>query len=48
MKDARERYIMGEIDEAGYDAAVESWYAQGGSKIAEEYTAAYKKTLEND
>ncbi len=48
LKDARERYIMGEIDEAGYDAAVESWYAQGGSKIAEEYTAAYKKTLEND
>lgn len=46
MEDARVQYIMGEIDEAGYDAAVSLWYAQGGTQIIEEYTAAYQKSLE--
>ncbi len=48
LEDARTQYIMGEIDEAGYDAAVERWYAQGGEQIAEEFTEAYQQSLANE
>lgn len=41
IEDARIKYIMGEIDEAGFDAAVAKWRKDGGDKIIEEYTAAY-------
>lgn len=43
LDDARVQYIMNVIDEAGYDAAVEQWFAQGGTKVVEEYNAAYEK-----
>jgi putative aldouronate transport system substrate-binding protein len=45
ITDARNQYIMGIIDEAAFDAAVAEWYKRGGSKIAEEFTAAYKKSI---
>jgi len=45
LLDARIQYIMGIIDEAGYDAAVASWWAQGGTQIAEEFTVEYQKSL---
>ena len=45
LADARVRYIMGEIDEAGYDVAVAAWYAQGGTQIAEEFNVAYQNSL---
>ena len=48
LKDARVQYIMGEIDEEEYDSAIATWYEQGGTQIAEEYTAAYQKSLENN
>lgn len=41
IEDARIKFIMGEIDEAGFDAAVAKWRKDGGDKIIEEYTAAY-------
>jgi putative aldouronate transport system substrate-binding protein len=44
IEDARIKFIMGEIDEAGFDAAVAKWKKDGGDKIIEEYTAAYNKT----
>lgn len=47
LEDAMVQYIMGEIDEAGYDAAIAQWYSQGGTQIIEEYTAAYQKSLDN-
>ena len=44
LNDACIQYIMGVIDEAGYDAAVEQWFAQGGTKVVEEYNTAYAKS----
>lgn len=41
--DARVKYIMGEIDEKGYEDAVANWHKQGGDNIIEEYTEAYDK-----
>ena len=42
ISDARNQYIAGQIDEAGFKAVVADWYAQGGTAICEEYAAAYK------
>lgn len=35
ISDARVQYIMGQIDEAGFDKAVEEWMAQGGNELIE-------------
>lgn len=43
IEDARVKFIMGAIDEKGFDAAVAKWRQDGGDKIIEEYTAAYNK-----
>lgn len=42
ISDARNQFIAGQIDEAGFKAVVADWYAQGGKAICDEYTAAYK------
>ena len=42
ISDARVQYVVSQIDEAGFKAAIEQWYTQGGQKIVEEYTAAYQ------
>ena len=42
LKDARTQYICGEIDEAGFRAAMDTWLAQGGQKIIDEVNAMYK------
>lgn len=41
ITDARNKFIAGQIDEAGFKGEVEKWYAQGGQQIVEEYTDAY-------
>lgn len=41
--DARVKYIMGELDDKGYAAAIAGWRSQGGDKIADEFTQAYNK-----
>ena len=41
VEDARVRYIMGDIDESGFNTAVAKWHKDGGDKIIEEYTQAY-------
>lgn len=41
IMDANIKYIMGEIDEAGYQAEVDKWMSRGGEKVIEEYTEAY-------
>ncbi|WP_411350135.1 extracellular solute-binding protein [Paenibacillus sp. WLX2291] len=41
--DARVKYIMGEIDDAGYSEAITNWKNLGGNRIIEEYNAAYSK-----
>jgi putative aldouronate transport system substrate-binding protein len=40
INDATYNYMLGEIDEAGFDAEVEKWETQGGSKIIEEFNAS--------
>lgn len=42
--DATFKYIMGQLDEKGFNAEVEKWKKSGGDKIAKEYEEAYKKT----
>jgi putative aldouronate transport system substrate-binding protein len=41
--DAQVKFIMGQIDEAGYNKALEDWRKAGGDKIIAEFTAEYKK-----
>jgi putative aldouronate transport system substrate-binding protein len=43
IDDARTKFIMGAIDEQGWNKAVEQWSSSGGSKMIEEYTAEYAK-----
>lgn len=42
LKDARTQYICGEIDEAGFRAAMDTWLAQGGQQIIDEVNALYE------
>lgn len=41
--DATIKYIMGDIDEKGFDAEVEKWKKSGGDSMREEFEAAYEK-----
>jgi putative aldouronate transport system substrate-binding protein len=41
--DATIKYIMGEIDDKGFDAEVEKWKKSGGDSMRSEYEEAYKK-----
>ncbi|BFT70621.1 extracellular solute-binding protein [Paenibacillus sp. P36] len=43
INDARTKFIMGEINEAGWDAAVALWKKNGGEKVIKEYTEQYEK-----
>ncbi|MEK8130332.1 extracellular solute-binding protein [Paenibacillus filicis] len=44
IDDARTKFIMGQLDEAGWNSAVNKWLQDGGSKIIEEYTDSYNKS----
>jgi putative aldouronate transport system substrate-binding protein len=44
ITDATFKYIMGQSTEADFTKAVQTWKDSGGSKITEEYEAAYKLT----
>ncbi|HZG57926.1 extracellular solute-binding protein [Paenibacillus sp.] len=41
LHDARVKYVMGAIDEAGLQAAADEWRKQGGDKIIQEYEKQY-------
>ncbi|OAS18721.1 extracellular solute-binding protein [Paenibacillus oryzisoli] len=43
LTDARTQYIMGKIDDAGFDAAVQQWKKIGGDQVAKELSELYKK-----
>lgn len=43
MTDAMIKFIMGNIDEAGYQAEIQKWRSQGGDKIIQEYEAEYAR-----
>ncbi|MFK3936880.1 extracellular solute-binding protein [Alkalihalobacillus sp. NPDC078783] len=41
IDDATYKYMLGQLDEAGFDAAVDNWLNQGGQDMIDEYTEAY-------
>ncbi|WP_438445421.1 extracellular solute-binding protein [Gorillibacterium sp. sgz5001074] len=41
MKDATYQYIMGKIDAAGFQKAIDKWKSDGGQKIIDEYNQQY-------
>ncbi|NOU94702.1 extracellular solute-binding protein [Paenibacillus sp. LMG 31456] len=43
LTDARTQYIMGKIDDAGYDTAIAQWKKVGGDQVAKELSELYKK-----
>ncbi len=42
--DATYQYMLGKIDAAGFQKAVDNWKAQGGNQVIQEYNDAYAKT----
>ncbi|MBD2867087.1 extracellular solute-binding protein [Paenibacillus arenilitoris] len=42
ITDAQTKFIMGQIDEAGWKAEVEKWRKSGGDQMAAEYKASYE------
>ncbi|MCZ8522534.1 MULTISPECIES: extracellular solute-binding protein [Paenibacillus] len=42
IKDATYQFILGKIDEAGFQTAVAKWKKDGGQKIIDEYNEQYK------
>lgn len=44
IKDATYQYILGKIDDSGYQAAVDKWLKEGGQKIIDEFNAAFAKS----
>lgn len=47
ISDAKTKFIMGEIDEAGWNKAVEHWRKTGGDQIIKEYEEAYANINKN-
>lgn len=43
IRDAQIQFIMGEIDEAGWNKALDAWRKAGGDKVIEEMNAEYAK-----
>ena len=43
IKDATYKYMVGDIDAAGFQKLVDKWKNDGGNKIIEEYNASYKE-----
>ena len=43
IEDAYVKFIMGQIDESGWEKAIESWQKNGGTQVIEEYTEVYNK-----
>jgi putative aldouronate transport system substrate-binding protein len=44
VTDAETKYAFGELDEKGWNDAVDKWRKNGGDKIIEEFTADYNKS----
>ncbi|KAB8129523.1 extracellular solute-binding protein [Gracilibacillus oryzae] len=42
MEDATYQYFLGQIDSAGFDAAIEKWKEAGGAKVMEEYNEQWQ------
>jgi putative aldouronate transport system substrate-binding protein len=44
IKDATYKFMLGSIDEAGFNKEVEKWRKEGGDKIIEEFNASYNES----
>jgi putative aldouronate transport system substrate-binding protein len=44
ITDAQVKYVLGELDEKGWNDAVDKWRKGGGDKIIEEFTADFNKS----
>jgi putative aldouronate transport system substrate-binding protein len=44
IKDATYQFILGKIDEAGFQAQVKKWQDQGGAQIIAEFNDSYQKS----
>ncbi|WP_186445945.1 extracellular solute-binding protein [Paenibacillus cremeus] len=44
ISDAETKYIMGELNDQGWHAAVDKWRKDGGDKIIDEFTASYNQS----
>lgn len=47
INDARNQFIAGQLDEAGFNKVVDQWYVQGGNKICVEYATAIRGAKKN-
>ncbi|MDL4843252.1 extracellular solute-binding protein [Aquibacillus sp. LR5S19] len=43
ITDESYKYILGQTDEAGFEAALEKWKAEGGQDILDEFNASYQE-----
>jgi hypothetical protein len=44
INDARIKYIMGSINDDGWNQAIAQWKKSGGDQVIQEYTDAYNKS----
>ncbi|OXM87431.1 extracellular solute-binding protein [Paenibacillus rigui] len=44
ITDAQTKYVLGELDDKGWNDALDKWRKGGGDKIIEEFTADYNKS----
>jgi putative aldouronate transport system substrate-binding protein len=44
ISDARTKFIIGEIDEKGFEQAIATWQKTGGDQVMAEYKTEYEKT----
>lgn len=43
MKDATYKYMLGSIDEAGFQKEIDRWKSEGGDQVIQEFNASYKQ-----
>lgn len=44
IDEARTKYVMGAIDDKGWDSAIQKWLDNGGKAIIEEYSSAFQSS----
>lgn len=45
IRDATYQFMLGMIDEQGFEAEIDRWLEEGGRQIIEEYNASYRSTV---
>ena len=44
IKDGTYRFMLGDIDEAGFQAVVDNWLKSGGQQIIDEFNVSYESS----